>query len=267
MPSQQEVQWSRLKIGMIALGSAAILTILVYLMTSVSGVGMFSHRLTVTSYFDDTTGLKPGATVTLEGITIGTVKTVTVVSSPEHKAAPVQVVMKLDTTYQSDLHTDSTASLATAGVLGDTGIDISSQFASGPPLRDGDEMKTMEVPSLFGVEKSSQATVASLKATLLEMDSVVDKIQKGKGSLGKFANDPLLVNDANATVSDIQKITHKLNSTDNSAGTFLNPPTTGSPASDALDKLNSITKDLQDGKGSAGKMLHDPSFQATTKAT
>jgi phospholipid/cholesterol/gamma-HCH transport system substrate-binding protein len=267
MPSQQEVQWSRLKIGGIALGVVAILTILVFVMTSSSGVGFLSHRLTVISYFDDALGLKPGAAVTLEGITIGTVKTVTLVATPEHKAAPVQVVMRLDNKYQSDLHTDSTVSLATAGVLGDTGLDISSQFAVGPPLRDGDEMKTLEAPSLFGVEKTSQAAVSSMKSTLGKMDSVVDMIQTGQGTLGKFINDPQLINEANATVSDIQKITSRLNSTDNSAGKFLNPPAKGSPTSVTLDKFSSIAQDLQDGKGSLGKMLHDPAFQATTKST
>ena len=267
MPSQQEVRWSRLKIGGIALGVLAILTILVVVMTNSSGVGFLSHRLTVISYFDNAIGLKPGAAVTLEGITIGTVKTVTVVASPEHKAAPVQVVMKLDTKYQSDLHTDSTVSLATAGVLGDTALDISSQFAVGPPLRDGDEMKTLAAPSMFGVEKAGQTAVASMKSTLGKMDTVVDNIQTGQGSLGKFITDKQLLNDANATVSDIQKITAKLNSRDNSAGKFLNPPATGSQASDALAKFNSITQDLQDGKGSAGKLLHDPAFQATAKST
>lgn len=266
MPSQ-EVQWSRLKTGGVALGAVALLMFLVYVMTSASGVGFLSHRLTIISYFDDALGLKPGAAVTLEGITIGTVKTVTVVATPEHKAAPVQIVMKLDTKYQYDLHTDSTVSLVTAGVLGDTGLDISSQFAVGPQLRDGDELKSLAAPSLFGVEKAGQATVATVKSTLGGLDAVVDKIQKGDGTLGKFIADKQLVNDANATLSDIQKITTKLNSNDNSAGKFVNAPAGSSPASDALAKFNSITQDLQDGKGSAGKMLHDPSFQATAKST
>jgi phospholipid/cholesterol/gamma-HCH transport system substrate-binding protein len=267
MPSQQEVQWSRLKTGGIALGAIALLMFLVLLMTSTSGVGFLSHRLTIISYFDDALGLKTGATVSLEGITIGTVKTVTVVATPEHKAAPVQVVMKLDTKYQSDLHTDSTVSLVTAGVLGDTGLDISSQFATGPQLRDGDELKTLAAPSLFGVEKAGQKAASSMKSTLGKLDSVVDNIQTGKGTLGKFITDKQLVNEANGTLSEIQKVTTQLNSTNNSVGKLVNARAGSSPASDALANFNGIAQDVQSGKGSLGKMLHDPSFQATTKST
>ena len=53
MPSQQEVRWSQLKIGVIVLVSAVILTTLLFLMTSASGLGLFSRKLTVTTYFEN----------------------------------------------------------------------------------------------------------------------------------------------------------------------------------------------------------------------
>jgi len=142
MPSQQEVRWSQLKIGVIVLVSVVILTTLLFLMTSTSGMGFFSRKLTVTTYFENSAGLKVGAAVNLEGVTIGTVKTITVVTAAERKLTPVQVVMKLDSKYQSSLHSDSMAALTTVGVLGDTVVNINSQTATGPELRDGDELKT-----------------------------------------------------------------------------------------------------------------------------
>src|SRR5664280_2668097 len=148
MPSQQEVRWSQLKIGVIVLVSAVILTTLLFLMTSASGLGLFSHKLAITTYFENSAGLKVGAAVNLQGVTIGTVKSITVTTAPERRLTPVQVVMKLDGKYQSSLHKDSTAALTTVGVLGDTVVDINSQVANGPPLQDGDELKTLETPSL-----------------------------------------------------------------------------------------------------------------------
>jgi phospholipid/cholesterol/gamma-HCH transport system substrate-binding protein len=144
MPSQQEVRWSQLKVGVIVLVSAVILTTLLFLMTTGSGLGIFSRKLTITTYFENAAGLKPGAAVNLEGVTIGTVKTVTVSNAPERKLTPVMVMMKIDDKYGFALHTDSKAALGTVGVLGDTDVDINSQVATGPPLRDGDELKTEE---------------------------------------------------------------------------------------------------------------------------
>ena len=144
MPSQQEVRWSQLKIGVIVLAASVILVTLLFLMTSAAGLGVLSRKLTISTYFENSAGLKEGAAVNLQGVTIGTVKSVTVTTAPERKLTPVKVVMKLNEKFASSLKKDSKASLTTIGVLGDTVVDINSQFATGPPLQDGDELKTLE---------------------------------------------------------------------------------------------------------------------------
>src|SRR5271168_4306800 len=100
MPSQQEVRWSQLKVGVIVLVAVVALTTLLFLMTSSSGLGFFSQKLTVHAYFENAAGLKAGAPVNLQGVTIGTVKAVTVVSDPAHKLTPVGVFLKIDGKYQ-----------------------------------------------------------------------------------------------------------------------------------------------------------------------
>src|SRR5437899_2861748 len=136
MPSQQEVRWSQLKVGVIVLISVVVLTSLLFLMTSSSGMSLFSHKLTITTYFENAAGLKPGAAVNLQGVTIGNVKSVTFTNAPDKKLTPVMVIMKIDPKYQAGLHSDSKAALTTVGVLGDTIVDINSQAATGGPLRD-----------------------------------------------------------------------------------------------------------------------------------
>jgi len=200
MPSQQEVRWSQLKVGVIVLISTVILVALLFLMTSSSGLGILTRKLTVVTYFENSAGLKTGAAVNLQGVTIGTVKTVTIDNSPERKLTPVKVVMKIDEKYAAGLKKDSKASLSTVGVLGDTVIDINSQFAVGPPLQDGDVLKTTETPSLTDVVKASQGTIESLNVILAKMNVIVDNIQSGKGSVGQLINNPDLYNKANNTV-------------------------------------------------------------------
>src|SRR5271163_2059503 len=105
MPSQQEVRWSQLKVGVIVLVAVVILTTFLFLMTSSSGLGVFSRKLTVHTYFANSAGLKVGAPVDLQGVAIGTVKAVTVVTDPEHRQTPVEVVMKIDGKYHKSLRT------------------------------------------------------------------------------------------------------------------------------------------------------------------
>ncbi len=267
MPSQQEVRWSQLKVGVIVLISAIILVTLLFLMTSSSGLGILTHKLTVVTYFENSAGLKTGAAVNLEGVTIGTVKTVTIDNAPERKLTPVKVVMKLDDKYGANLKKDSKASLSTVGVLGDTVVDINSQFAVGPRLQDGDELKTLETPSLTDVVKASQGTIESLNVILAKMNVIVDNLQSGKGSVGQLINNPDLYNKANAAVNELLTLEKNLNAGRGSIGKLMTDDTMFNRFNDAAAKLESIVDSANSGKGTIGKLLKDDSLYKNLNST
>ena len=267
MPSQHEVRWSQLKVGVIVLISTVVLVTLLFLMTSSSGLGILTHKLTVTTYFENSAGLKTGAAVNLEGVTIGTVKTVTIDSAPERKLTPVKVVMKLDDKYVSELKKDSKASLSTVGVLGDTVVDINSQFAVGPQLQDGDVLKTLETPSLTDVVKASQGTIESLNVILAKMNVIVDNLQSGKGSVGQLINNPDLYNKANNTVDELLKLEKNLNAGRGSIGKLMTDDTLYNRLNGAADKLDSIANSVNSGKGTAGMLLKDDTLYKNLNST
>ncbi|CAN5678007.1 MlaD family protein [soil metagenome] len=267
MPSQQEVRWSQLKVGVIVLVSAVILTTLLFLMTSASGLGILSHKLTITTYFENSAGLKEGAAVNLQGVTIGTVKSVTVVTDKARKLTPVKVVMKLNEKFGSSLKKDSKAALTTVGVLGDTVVDVNSQFATGPPLQDGDELKTLETPSLTDVVKASQGTIESLNVILAKMNVIVDNLQNGKGSIGMLINNPDLYNKANDTVNELLTLEKGLNAGRGSIGKLMTDDTMYNRLNDAAGKLDNIATALQKGQGTAGMLLKDDSMYKNLNST
>ncbi len=119
--------------------------------------------------------------------------------------------MKLDDKYQASLKKDSKAALTTVGVLGDTVVDINSQVAVGPPLKDGDELHTLETPSITDVVKASQGTIEQLNVILAKMNTVVDNLQDGKGSIGQLINNADLYNKATATVDELNTLEKNLN--------------------------------------------------------
>ena len=267
MPSQQEVRWSQLKVGVIVLISTVILVTLLFLMTSSSGLGILSHKLTVTTFFENSAGLKTGAAVNLEGVTIGTVKTVTIDNSPERKLTPVKVVMKLDDKYVSNLKADSKASLSTVGVLGDTVVDINSQFAVGPRLQDGDVLKTTETPSLTDVVKASQGTIESLNVILAKMNVIVDNLETGKGSIGQLINNPELYNKANKTVDELLTLEKNLNAGRGSIGKLMTDDSLYNRLDATAAKLESIANAVDSGKGTAGMLLKDDSLYKNLNST
>jgi phospholipid/cholesterol/gamma-HCH transport system substrate-binding protein len=267
MPSQQEVKWSQLKVGIIVLVSMALLTTLLFLMTKASGMSVFSKKLIVHTYFENSAGLKKGGEVQLQGVTIGEVKDVVISNDPARKLTPVEAVMKLDPKFSANLHKDSKASLGTIGVLGDTIIDINSQTATGPELQDGDELKTLETPNLTDVVKASQGTIESLNVILAKMDKIVDKLNNGEGSVGKLLNDPALFDKATDTIDQLDTLAKSLNSGRGTIGKFMNDTQLYDNLNDTSKQLDKIASDLSSGKGSAGKLLHDEKLYDNLNST
>ena len=257
MPSQQEVRWSQLKVGVIVLVATIVLITLLFLMTSSSGLGIFSRKILVTTYFENSAGLKEGAAVNLQGVTVGVVKDLVISNDPARKLTPVKITMKLDDKYIKDLHKDSKASLSTVGVLGDTVIDINSQYAVGPELQSGDELKTLETPNLQDVVKASQGTIESLNVILAKMNTIVDNLQNGKGSVGQLINNPDLYNKANAAVDQIAQLTAKLNNGKGTVGKLMNDDALYNRLTDTMSRVDTIATSLQQGQGTAGKLLTD----------
>ncbi len=257
MPSQQEVRWSQLKVGVLVFAAIVALTALVFLMSGSAG-GAFAPKLTVRSFFEDSAGLKVGGQVNLEGVTIGSVKAIRI--DPERKLTPVEVTMKIANAYAKNIRQDSQASLETVGVLGDTVVNISSKAAQKGPIAENGELPTNETPSITDVIKSSQGTIEQLNTILAKLDNVVDSLNSGRGSIGQFINDPKLYNNAVATVTQLQSLVAQIADGKGSIGKLVADPTLYNRANDAIAHLDSVTAQIDSGQGSIGKLIKDPSL-------
>ncbi|HEY4009844.1 MAG TPA: MlaD family protein [Acidobacteriaceae bacterium] len=267
MPSQAEVRWSQLKVGSIVLVSVLLLTTLLFLMTSAAGIAFFQKRIVVHSFFDNASGVKVGAPVSLEGVTIGEVSRVEITTDPAHKLTPVEVVMKLSPHFRASIHKDSFVTMQTAGVLGDTVVDINSQIATGPEVQNGDELRTKDVPTIQDVVASSQATVKSVNEIMPKINDIVTSIDTGKGSAGKLINDPALYNRAVDTVNQLQLLATNLNKGRGTAGKLLTDDSVYNNLKDTTAKLDTVASGLASGKGSAGKLLTDDTLYNNLNTT
>jgi ABC-type transporter Mla subunit MlaD len=95
----------------------------------------------VRAFFTDVNGLLAGAQVELAGVQIGTVKSVKV--DPSLPAAPVEVVMALQTTYPLAIPADTRASISQAGLLGGSYVQLDVKGAHGAPIKSGATLKSI----------------------------------------------------------------------------------------------------------------------------
>ena len=168
MPSRKEIKWSQLKVGALVLVSLIVLVALMFLMTASSG-GLFAHRIVLRCYFPNAGGLKDGAVVTLEGVTIGNVLHLRVV--PDRNPNPVEVTMQVGERYLYDLHTDSLASIQAAGVLGDSYVDIDSTHAIGPRPSNGSELMQSGSPTIQSVINTSQVSIQEVNVLVHKIET------------------------------------------------------------------------------------------------
>ena len=257
MPSRKEIQWSQLKVGALILVALALLTAIVFLMTSSSG-GMFARRIQLRCYFPNAGGLKDGAVVTLEGVTIGNVIHLRVV--PGRNPNPVEVTMQVGEKYAYDLHTDSLASIQAAGVLGDSYVDIDSTHAIGPRVSNGAELQQSGSPTIQSVINTSQVSIQEVNVLVHKIETLTDTLNSSHGTVGALINDPSLRKNIASIAANLQTVTQGLADGKGSLGKFINDDTFYTKLNSTVDQLNQVTSDLNAGKGSAGKLLKDDTF-------
>jgi phospholipid/cholesterol/gamma-HCH transport system substrate-binding protein len=258
LPSQKQLKWSQLRVGITVIVAALTLGFLLFLMSGTAG--LFTPRITLKSYFDNAQGLRQGAPVRLSGVDVGNVTNIRIVPDKDKQFTPVEVTMKLTTKYGYAMRRDSVTSLETAGVLGETFLDIDSSQAVGAVVQDGDTLPTQVHPDFNQVVKASQSTLQNMDALLKRADRILAFAESGKGSIGKLIYDPTLYNRFSATVADFQKIVAQVGNGEGSLGRLISRNDAYDKFIATLDKMNGVIDDLQQGKGTVGKFLKDPSL-------
>ena len=227
VPSRKEIQWSQLRVGALVLAATARAD-----RAHLPHVRLHGRSFRPQARFSAPTlkmppGLKDGAPVTLEGVTIGNVIHVRVVA--DRNPTPVEVTMQVGHEWLSALHADSTAAIEQAGVLGDSYVDLSSSHASGPPPANDAELKASGSPSIQDVIRTSDESIRQLTTLTKKIEITMDSINSKKGSAGEFINDPALYNKLTRIADDLQTITGTVAAGNGSLGKFIADDTQSKP--------------------------------------
>ncbi len=263
LPSQKQLKWSQLRVGLTVLFASVTLAVLIFVMSGTGG--WFTTKITLHSFFDNASGLREGAPVRLAGVDIGNVTGIRIVK--DRPTTPVEVTMKVNTKYSFSLHKDSITLMSTAGILGETFVDVDSAAAKGPPAVDGDTLAARDQPDIQDVVRASQTTLQNIDTLLKRADRIMAFIESGQGSIGKVIYDPALYNQLNATVAEFKGLVDDIQQGKGSIGPLLTSDEAYKKAIAAIDKVNLMIDDLQNGRGSAGKLLKDPELYDNTNKT
>ena len=135
-------------------------------------------RQELKSCFSDVQGLRAGATVRIAGVDIGTVRSVR--ADPQNKNCPAEVKMALPTSDDLHVHKDAIAAIETAGVLGESYVDIDVCQASGAPLENYGYLKSKTTKPIASSEDFLKALDTRL--AIIEASKESEKSSKGSAA-------------------------------------------------------------------------------------
>ena len=249
------------------------------------GKAIFSNYQTYYVNFDNVEGLAKSAPVTLNGLAIGKVNTISI----NPKNGKLEVELQITTDFP--ISATSKAVLYEPGLIGGKQILIEPDFTNPTlakngqllvgdvklrlsasiqeklgPLQEKFENVIVEVDHLLsGVNNVlDETTQKELKITLSELSKTMKQVNAATSTASNMLNENksdlrTVVANFKKVSSDFTKISDSLNKADLGK--------TVTRFNSTLTKVDAILADLHSGKGSAGKLLKDDNLYNNLKAT
>ena len=265
MAQRKQLTWSELRVGLFVLVGLLILAVGIFYVT---GAGAFGPKYRIKTFLPEVSGLATGAPVRLDGVEIGNVDQIKIVpreagKPPDHMKS-IEVDMRIDKRFQSDVLTDSAASLVTEGLLGNRYVNIQRGY-TGVPLKEGQTVPGTEEKAIKEVVERSADVLANLKTLSDQIKDIIDGVQKGKGTLGQLLTDDKVYKHLDSILAKGDQIIGNVQAGQGTVGKLLMTDDTSAKVDKAIDQINAILDDLRAQKGTMGKLLYDPSLYDEAK--
>jgi phospholipid/cholesterol/gamma-HCH transport system substrate-binding protein len=253
MPRTRSLAWSELKIGLVSIFAIVVAAAVIFMVSGEGG--FFWQRYSVKSVFLDIQGLKTGAPVRVAGVEVGSVTAMQFVGDK------VEVTMEVGKDQQPRITDQSTASLGSVSLLGEAAVDITPN-SQGTPIPEWGYVRTGPAPGSF-------ATAANAATKTLEQtNTLLDGMNRGRGTLGKIVTDDTLYKQLNEFVESAEALTRSMNSERGTIGRLINDPAAARSLEGSLENLQMVTARLRNGEGSLGQLLNNDALsKSVTSAT
>ena len=246
---EQHAKRFEYKVGaFVAVGLTAI-------MLSILALG--GNRLVLTKYvyfnteFSEVSGLFVGSVISLQGVPIGNVRTITFAP----KANSLSLLLAVDKRFADRIKKGSVAEIRTQGALGDKYVFINPGEPAAEQLPDGAKIESTESGDILKMITDKDQGITQVFDLIKELRVLVASLN----SQGKPAK--LMTNVADMTAQ--MKVT--LRSLDNLLKDFHDEMPKDHKMAAAMTDLASILQKIDKGQGSLGALINDPSIHQSLK--
>lgn len=238
-------------LGLIFFGAIALLLYFTVVLTDFS----LREKPRWQVHFTEAAGLKAGDPVLVLGTRYGRVVAVSVDNAT---TSVHRIVATIELEGTLTLHEDFLIRIEESSFLGGRMVTIhpgtpeKSSIGSGTLLTG-----TVEESPLAELGKLVQNNREDVKKIFSGFRSMVEKTERGEGSLGKLINNDDLYNSVKATFDNARDVTQGLKEGKGTLGRLFSDEKLADNVSTTVTTIGDIAKDLRGGKGTLGKLLAD----------
>jgi phospholipid/cholesterol/gamma-HCH transport system substrate-binding protein len=260
MAQRKQLTWAELRVGLFVLAGLFIMAVAIFYVT---GAGILGPKYRVVTYLPEVESLTTGAPVRLDGLEVGNVQTMRLTPHPQDAMHNIELTLRIDKKFQESIRTDSKASLATEGLLGNRYVTI-SRGLTGTMIPNNGVLPGQEEAAMKALVQRGAELMENLGVLSQDLRGIVDKVQNGQGSIGLFMNDPAFYNHLNSTAArleavagSIQNVVVAVQQQKGTIGKMVYDTAIYDSAKNFMDKGNGVLDDVRSGKGTIGKALYD----------
>ena len=216
-----------IRVGLLV--SSALVILMVFLFFIGSEQKIFARKNEYAVRLENVTGLSQGNPVRMSGVTIGTIRDITLPQDPKQKQ--VEIVLMVDRKYEERVRGDSRARLKKLGLLtGDSYIEITPGTPRFPLVEPGALIPAQRQTDVEALITSGEDLMTNLVQISYSLKNILQRVDRGEGLLGEMTTAP----------ETKQRITDTLLTT--------------------LNKTNAALTHMESGKGVMGKLLYDDQY-------
>lgn len=216
-----------IRVGLLVSGALFILMVFLFFIGSEQKI--FARKNEYEVRLENVTGLSQGNPVRMSGVTIGTIRDITLPQDPRQKQ--VEIMIMIDRKYEERVRGDSRVRLKKLGLLtGDSYIDVSPGTPRFPILEPGSVIPSQKGTDVEALITSGEDLMENLVQISYSLKNILGRVDRGEGLLGELTTTP----------ETKQRITD----------TFLT----------TLNRTNAALAHMESGKGVMGKLIYDDAY-------
>lgn len=257
MAQRRSLAWTELRVGVLVIASFALLAIAIFFISGESG--FLTPKYNIHAYFENANNLKSGAEVHLEGVTVGSVRSVQVSRLADPQKA-VEVDLSIDQRWKDLIRSDSEITITTIGLLGDAAVDITRGTQAGTVVEDGGSLQGTEAGDIRKIVQGTNDFVANLQVLSEQVKKMAERVDRGEGTLGKFVTDNSVYDNANSAAREAELLVRDVRTGNGTVGRLISDDALYQRLNTTVEHLDETVDKIQNGQGTAAKFINDPSL-------